>query len=706
MKQNEKRLLIALTLFAVICMIGSAFMEYLIMEKIHHTEHGGMSQFFHIGNLVSTALLFACLTYYWVKRSKDKTLQATELQRENLRITLNSIGDAIISTDATGFISQMNPVAEKMTGWSLSEASGKPLASIFNIFKANTGERVENPVQKVLESGAVVELANHTSLIAKDGTVRQIADSAAPIRDAQNKIQGVVLVFRDVSDEYAIRSAMEAEQTRNRNILKGTNAGTWDWNIRTGESIVNSRWVEIIGYTLAELGPIDTATWTKTGHPDDLPFCEKALNDHLKGKTDYYDAEFRQLHKDGKWRWIHARGSIVARDKNGSPIHMSGTHMDVTERIENALALKESKEILHNVVNNIPARVFWKNRDSIYMGCNQQFAEDAGMASAEELIGKDDFAASWGAHQANLFRMDDREVMESGQAKLLYQEPQTRNGEETWVETSKIPLKDSDGQIIGVLGTYVDITSRREAEKALIRAKDDAEAASHAKDEFLAVMSHEMRTPLNPIIGFSELLLESITQDPENSQLRTIHSAGNRQLQLIDDILDFMRIDRGSVQASPEAFSIYELCQAALADAKFVAHGLDLQLQNGATGIAIEEQLLVETDLTMLQRILDNLLNNACKYTRKGSITLSISRCPQATDRFIFQIKDTGIGIDEEVLQHIFKPFSQADSSYTRKHEGAGLGLAICQKLVKLLNGSIHVESKYNKAAALLSSSP
>ena len=211
-------------------------------------------------------------------------------------------------------------------------------------------------------------------------------------------------------------------------------------------------------------------------------------------------------------------------------------------------------------------------------------------------------------------------------------------------------------------------------------------------------MSHEMRTPLNPIIGFSEVLLESTKQEPERSQLQTILNAGNRQLHLIDDILDYMRINRGSVKFSPEIFGILDLCEHVMADASIVAHSLELNIINGAKGTAFATDLLVETDLMIVRRILDNLVNNACKYTRTGSVTLRLSKS-DASNRFRFQVEDTGIGIDREVLKHIFKPFSQADSSYTRKHEGVGLGLAICSKLVKLLEGAITVESELGKGS-------
>jgi PAS domain S-box-containing protein len=690
---NKKHLLPVLATLALLFAIGSPVVEYWVATEESAHPHNSLSLLLHLGNLLSSGLLFTCITYWWLKKRKDNHLETAELQRENLRITLNSIGDAIISTDANGSVTRMNPIAEQMTGWTRQEARGQPLSEVFKIIKAGTGEHVENPVQKVIESGQTVELANHTSLISKDGSIRQIADSAAPILDANKCIQGVVLVFRDVSDEYAMRAAMEAEQTRNRNILKGTNAGTWDWNLQTNELIVNSRWAEIIGYTLDELNPTHE-TWASTLHPDDLILCQKILREHFEGRLNYYDAEFRQKHRDGSWRWVHARGCVVERTDEGSPLQMSGTHLDITERMETAQALRTSKEVLKDVLNNIPIRVYWKDRNSTYQGCNTQFAKDAGLDRSEDIIGKNDFELNWPTEQAEADRASDHITMEQKQPKLLYQETQLLRGKTTWIEKSKIPLKDQNGEVIGILGTYEDITLRREAQQALIKAKEEAEAANQAKDEFLAIMSHEMRTPLNPIIGFSEILLDSNHSEPEQTQLRTILNAGQRQLHLIDDILDYMRISRGTVKVGTETFSIYDLCQTAMHDAKFIASELSLNFEVGGYGLAVEQELLVETDMLIVRRILDNLINNACKYTRQGSVRLDLSRNTAQPDRFLFKIIDTGIGMTAEEQERIFHPFSQADSSYTRKHGGIGLGLAICLKLTKLLDGTLTVTSE------------
>lgn len=181
-------------------------------------------------------------------------------KEENLRITLNSIGDAVIATDVQGAVTHMNPVAEALTGWDVESAKGLNLASVFAIYNSNTRQKVDNPVAKVFETGAIVGLANHTMLVSKNGEEYQIADSAAPILDDSDQIQGVVLVFRDVTDEYKKANQLRHFQERLDLALKGSRAGIWDWNVQTGETVFDDRWARIAGYSLDELEPADIQT--------------------------------------------------------------------------------------------------------------------------------------------------------------------------------------------------------------------------------------------------------------------------------------------------------------------------------------------------------------------------------------------------------------------------------------------------------------
>ena len=253
-----------------------------------------------------------------------------------------------------------------------------------------------------------------------------------------------------------------------------------------------------------------------------------------------------------------------------------------------------------------------------------------------------------------------------------------------------------------------DVSAQKAAERAksstmqaLVEAKEHAEQANRAKDEFLAVMSHEMRTPLNPILGLSELMREMHTEEPESTYLDTIIRSANRQLELIDDILSYTKMDRGNMDPRFEEFCLMDLCRNCLDDARHVAHALALHFDNGDEGEAIPADLIVNGEQSMLQRILDNLLANACKYTERGSVTLSVGMTLRlhASSIFHFSVTDTGIGIDPDVQNGLFEPFTQADYSHTRQFEGAGLGLAICRKLVDFLGGEIEVKSQVDKGS-------
>jgi hypothetical protein len=278
----------------------------------------------------------------------------------------------------------------------------------------------------------------------------------------------------------------------------------------------------------------------------------------------------------------------------------------------------------------------------------------------------------------------------------------------------------------------------------LTTARDEAQAANRAKDDFLAVMSHELRTPLNPIMGFSEILRETCTEPPESEYVDTIIESAHRQLKLVNSILNYSRLDKMSIKPRGDRFALLPVFREALNDVRCIAHGLDLSLLNGTEewqevqstspqvtehlpdeAQPITEDLQVMLDRGMLRQLLDNLLSNACKYSVEGKVTLKIGLTPagQSPDMdqspgeedlpetgrvqtLCFAIEDTGIGISQDLVEKLFDPFTQADNSYTREYEGAGLGLAICRKLAHMLGGSITVRSNLGEGSCFLVTLP
>jgi PAS domain S-box-containing protein len=518
------------------------------------------------------------------------------------------------------------------------------------------------------------------------------------ILDKQEKIQ--VKALRE-----SILKSTRKERTHSENILEGTEAGTWDWNLQTAELSLNERWAEIIGYTLEELEPINLSTWEKTVHPEDLQKAQIRIEQHLSGILQYYDIEFRQLHKDGTWRWINARGKITDWTEAGVPLRMSGTHLNITERKLAEEANEASRQLLQTVFDAASGvSVIATDPHGVITLFNSGAERMLGYL-ADEMVGK---ATPFMLHVASEMKArgipleDVEEQTPEGYMERVL-EVGRKNPEWTYVckDGATLPVKlsitathNAMGEVTGYLGAAMDISIIKQAQADLLKAKEEAEAASKAKDEFLAVMSHEMRTPLNPILGYADMLQQNITTKPETEYIETIIGAAHRQLRLIDDILEYMRINGGQITPNPEPFSLVNLCQVAVSDAQSLAGDLQLVFANNPNGQPVPEGLTVESDLMMLRRILDNLLDNACKYTHEGSIKLCLSRSTTEESTFIIAITDTGIGIDIENQQKLFDAFSQADSSYSRKHEGLGLGLAICRKLLTALGGNIEVASE------------
>ncbi|NOU36832.1 MAG: response regulator [Kiritimatiellaceae bacterium] len=245
---------------------------------------------------------------------------------------------------------------------------------------------------------------------------------------------------------------------------------------------------------------------------------------------------------------------------------------------------------------------------------------------------------------------------------------------------------------------FADITAQKAAEETVIRARDTAEAASLEKTQFLANMSHELRTPLNAIIGFSELLQFSELDEEQRDQIETIGASGNVMLALVSDLLDISRIELGKIEIKNEAFDIRKTVSETIALLSQQAGKKGVEL-TGTVEESVPEK--ITSDPARLQQVLVNLLNNSLKFTEKGFVRLTVrSRAlPSGSRRIEFAVEDSGEGISAVFMKRIFEPFQQGDNSNTRKHGGAGLGLAISKDLVKLMGGDIRVESRQGEGS-------
>jgi len=359
----------------------------------------------------------------------------------------------------------------------------------------------------------------------------------------------------------------------------------------------------------------------------------------------------------------------------------------------------ERLTVLRNIIDNIPYAVWWKDRESVFLGCNEEFARATGSSDPADIVGKTDLEIWDDVEQAEFFRRIDREVMTTKQALLELEEPLLRpDGTPSVLLTSKVPLYDHEGDVRGILGIYTDITERKQIERALRRAKEQAEAAIRTQSDFLANVSHELRTPLTLIMGSVDALHTHLEQQPVLSrsetkpQLDRIRRNSLRLLHQVNDILQLSALEDGSPRRDRQVVDLGELMTALVDDADPLARRRDLELSMSTTGTTT-----VRADPSMLETIGLNLLSNALKFTPPGgSVHVGVTGREAHVE---LSIQDTGPGIPRSLHETIFERFRQVDASSTRRYAGTGIGLALVRELAALHDAEYGVESEVGQGS-------
>lgn len=639
-------------------------------------------------------------------------------QREQLHVTLSSIGDGVIVTDGSGIVTFINPVAAAITGWDLRDAAGQPLEQVFHIVNEETRKIVENPVTKVLREGLVVGLANHTMLLAKDGREVPIDDSGAPIRGYDGTITGVVLVFRDITES---RKAVEArlylaaivESSDDAIISQDLAGDITSWN-HGAERQYGYLAREIIGKPLALLVPPD--------HRDELP----ELMERIKQGERIEHFETVRVRKDGSRLNVSltispiktAGGRIVGASKIARDITVTKRHEAALRFLAGASKLLgellDVPSTLHKVAAiAVPHFADWCTVDTLDAhgslgSVAVTHVDPAKMELARDLQRRfpPDPAAPRGVW--NVIRTGISEITPEITDELLAASVQDAELRRVLIELGLrsymcVPLTVR-GRVLGAITFITAESGRRYDTQDLAVAEDlahraaiaienarlyhEAREADRRKDEFLAMLAHELRNPLAPLRNSVQILkmprVDPATAEHAREMMeRQIHHL----VRLVDDLLDVSRVMRGKIELRTEQIELATI----VARAVEAAQSLIESQQHELTVNLPTESLLLEADAVRLAQVIGNLLTNAAKYTEpNGRIWLSAQR---EGNQVVLRLRDTGIGISPGLLPRIFELFVQADHAATHSQGGLGIGLTLVKRLVELHHGTIEAHS-------------
>lgn len=604
----------------------------------------------------------------------NSTLRASE---NNLSVTLNSIGDAVMTTDATGRITRLNFVAEQLTGWSQAEALGHPVADVFRIVNHMTRQPATIPVEAALVEGIIHGLANDTVLIARDGRESPIADSCAPIRDNDGSVIGAVLVFRDVTDEYAAQAALRDSSTRIQTILNtvgdgiitiGENGSIESLN-PSAERVFGYKADEIIGKNVNMLMPEPY----RSQHDQYIDHYCATGEAHIIGK----EREVTGLRKDGHTFPVDL---LVSEMWLGERRCFTGIARDITAR-------KAAESQFDRFFALSMDMLCISSSDGYFKRVNPAFTKTLGWSTVEMLSHPFLFFVHPEEHEATL-REVERQV-KAGESVLKF-ENRYLHKDGSWRILSWVSVPDKDGLMFA---TARDVTEYREASKLLEAAKEQAELANRAKDSFLATMSHEIRTPLTGMLGMLELLSLTHMDKEQRATLDAAWDSGRGLLRIVSDILDWSKIEEGKLELSPRPVAIPQLLQEVVNTYSRVASVKSLLLWQH-TDARLGTSYIV--DPLRLSQVLNNFVSNAIKFTLQGEIELRAELLGhvESGDRIRFSVKDTGVGIPKEAQENLFQRYRQESADTARMYGGTGLGLAICRRLAELMDAQIELQSE------------
>jgi PAS domain S-box-containing protein len=428
-------------------------------------------------------------------------------------------------------------------------------------------------------------------------------------------------------------------------------------------------------------------------HPDDVKKVFGAMNDHFETGAPI-SLEYRLQTKSGEYKWF--QGSAKATfDDDGNPTRMAGSIIDIDSRKETDLKLQKDHNLLRTIIDNIPACVYVKDLDGRKVLANRSEYELWGFDREEEMLGKRDTDLSREGI-AVLSENEDRQVLETGEPIIDKDAYTEIDGKEYVLLVSKLPLKDSNGNIVGLVGISNDITERKKMENKLRERNQQLEKLNNMTNKIYSVVGHDLKTPLSSILGLSDLLLSDM-EDLEDEEvlkenLNIIRQSALKMSDLLGDLLNWARIQTDDLSLNKKQFSISETVHDTIDLLTITAEQKGISLEFDS-----EESFQVYADKQLIATIIRNFISNALKFSNEGdTIKVSVDR---DEEHWQVSVKDEGVGMSEKNVDRLFHNRKHPQKEGTQNEKGSGIGLRLCNELAERHGGQISVESELDKGS-------
>lgn len=618
----------------------------------------------------------------WYANGRDISEQKKMIaELEQLSLVANKVNNGVVISDGHSNVIWSNEASEIITGYTFSDLKGKRLGDVL------AGEQTDETVLRTAREYTKNKLPFNVDLLAyrKDGTPIWLSILNSVVLDSEGNIDKEVEVLIDITSRKKVEEDLEtlslvASKSASGVVIRdGTGKVMW----------INSATESMLGYSLDALrGKLLSEVVIKDGTDAvSLELAKKAIAEKKS-----YSIDLQIYKKDGTPIWIHSSTTPILNDV-GEIERQVEIITDISERKNTEeqltlLSLVASKTINGVAISTSDGKIKWVN-DALENLTGYNLEDFKNTRPGDLLAGE-------GTDRKILetARKQASECIPSNIELLSYK----KDGTPIWLSISNTPTFNKDGTLDQQVEIINDISERKLAEQELIKTREEALQLSKAKETFLFVMSHEIRTPLNAVIGMSHILMDDDPTESQMENLKILGFSAQNLLKLINDILDFTKIETGNMVLETVNVNLKELVSQTLNS---------LQFKTAEKAVILRSEIdhripsHVKGDNTRLYQILINLLGNSVKFTEAGEVKVKLDLVQETkkTVKVRFEVSDTGIGIAPDKIDYIFDSYTQASSDTTRKYGGTGLGLAIIKSLLQLHNSEIKVESELGKGS-------